>query len=554
MEVVLMERRRFAATVICGASLLCICVLLLGGVPAQPAEATRSGAASIPEDVRANGAYIEHSIAASQPATTTTRLYLPFVASAPLPPGTEIGLDGDISITPYVEDQPEESRPVAYTVLLDVSGSMMWHFEGVGLYAPDGRYYQCESKRFGSLYPFIGDTEYEECGDLAAWPDYTERRIYSVREVVRSIVATMSADDRMRIIAFSSDIRGTSADWFDASGTLPGGENVENHIIEIGQCDGLYKTCGETAGPLALDQARAWITNADGQYPFEEDESGNPLPTEPLRPVVIYITDGTPNMLLDGSRSPGNPACAGLDPLSMNHSVCQLGYSAQGETLPLTSMQEIAQEMKDAMQARGEDDFVLYVLGIGRVDLGGLDRVASGGVGTLFLSRSGEEAQAIVTDIQNDIVSGACMVEMQEEVRRVASANEPENREVLVDPRPEDVARYGDDIYGYVTITESTTETISLPIHHNDADQLVVELEQANVLAPGEYTLEAWIYYNASGETGDTRLYNRLYDHSTGQKVESLTFTVEPGAGSHVRLPDMHLDLPDTDIWDTLCS
>jgi len=107
-----MERRRFAATVICGASLLSICVLLLGGVPAQPAEATRSGAASIPEDVQANGAYLEHSIAASQPATTTTRLYLPFVASAPPPP--EIGLDGDISITPYVEDQPEETRPVAY--------------------------------------------------------------------------------------------------------------------------------------------------------------------------------------------------------------------------------------------------------------------------------------------------------------------------------------------------------------------------------------------------------------------------------------------------------
>jgi hypothetical protein len=552
MEVVLMERRRFAATVICGASLLCICVLLLGGVPAQPAEATRSGAASISEDVRASEAHIEHSIATSQPATTTIQLYLPLVASAPLPPGSEIGLDGDVYITPYVEDQPEESRPVAYTVLLDVSGSMMWHFEGVGLYAPDGRYYQCESKRFDWLYPFIGDTEYEECGDLAAWPDYTERRIYGVREAVRSITTRMSADDRMRIIAFSSDIRGASADWFDASGTLPSGENVESHIIEIGQCDGLYRTCGETAGPLALDQARAWIMNADSQFPFEEDEFGNPLPTKPLRPVVLYITDGVANMLLDGSRSPGNPACAGLA-TTFNTAFCQIGESSEGETLPITSMQQIAQEMKDAMQARGEDDFVLYVLGIGRPDMTGLDRVASGGVDTLFLSRSGEEAQAIVTDIQNDIVSGACMVEMQEEVRRVAPANEPENRAFLVNPRPEDVSRYGDDIYGYVTITGSTTETISLPIHHNDADQLVVELEQANVLAPGEYTLDAWIYYNASGETDDTRLYDRLYDRSTGRKVDSVTFTVEPGAGLHVRLPDIYLDLSDDVIWGTMC-
>ncbi len=547
-----MERRRFAATVICGASLLCICVLLLGGVPAQPAEATRSGAANIPEDVQASAPYTEHSIAASQPVTTTVSLYLPLVASAPLPPGAEVGLDGDIFITPYIEDQPEESRPVAYTVLLDVSGSMMWNSDGVGLYEPDGRYYQCEMRSLDLDLPFIGDTEYEACGDLAAWPDSTQRRIYGAREAVRSIAATMSADDRMRIIAFSSDIRGTSADWFDASGTLPGGEAVETHIIEIGQCDGLYRTCGQTAGPVALEQARAWISNADSQFPFEEDEFGNPLPTKPLRPVVVYITDSVANILLDGSRSPGNPACAGFDTI-FNIAFCQIGESSEGETLPISSMQQIAQEMKDAMQARGEDDFVLYVLGIGRLDLAGMDRVASGGVDTLFRARSMEEAQAMVTDIQNDIVSGACIVEMQEAVRRVAPANEPENRAFLVNPRPEDVARYGDDIYGYVTITGSTTETIALPIHHNDADQLVVELEQANVLAPGEYTLDAWIYYNASGEADDTRLYDRLYDRSTGSKVDSVTFTVEPGAASHVRLPDIYLDLPDDVIWGTMC-
>jgi hypothetical protein len=142
---------------------------------------------------------------------------------------------------------------------------------------------------------------------------------------------------------------------------------------------------------------------------------------------------------------------------------------------------------------------------------------------------------------------------MQEAVRRVAPANEPENRAFLVNPRPEDVARYGDDIYGYVTITSSTTETISLPIHHNDADQLVVELEQANILVPGEYMLDAWIYYNASGKPDDTRLYDRLYDRSTGSKVDSVTFTVEPGAGGHVRLPDIHLDLSDDVVWGTMC-
>jgi hypothetical protein len=442
---------------------------------------------------------------------------------------------------------------VAYTVLLDVSGSMMWNFDGVGLYEPDGNYYLCDKNLFDTPFPFIGHTEYKVCGDLAAWPEYIQRRIYGAREAVRSIATQMNADDRMRIIAFSSDIRGTSADWFDASGMLPSGESVEIHILEIGQCDGLYETCGQTAGPLALDQARAWIMNADSQFPFEEDEFGNPLPTKPLRPVVIYITDGTPNILLDGSSSPGNPACAGLDPLLMNRSVCQLGYSAQGEPLPLTAMQEIAQETKDAMQARGEDDFVLYVVGIGILDLAGLDRVASGGVDTLFRARDSDEAQAMVRDIQNEVSAGACIVEMKEEVRRVAPANVPENREFLVNPRPEDVARYGDDIYGYVTITGSTTETISLPIHHNDADQLVVELEQANVLAPGEYTLDAWIYYNASGEADDTRLYDRLYDYSTGENAESLTFTVTPDAGRHVRLPDIHLDLSRDVVWGTMC-
>jgi hypothetical protein len=468
-----------------------------------------------------------------------------------LPPDSKFGLDGAVSITPYIEDQPEEYRPAAYTIMLDVSGSMMWNFDGVGLFRPLDRYFQCEAKRLDADYPYIGDhPDYTQCGGSAYWPDYTQRRIYEAREAVRSIANQMNDDERMRVIAFSSGVKDVSDEWFDNTGELSNGENVENHIIEIGQCGALYRSCGGTAGPDAMDRAKSLIT--DGSFPFEEDEFGNELSDKPLRPVVIYMTDGVANQMRGGGGSPGNPACSGLSN-KVNTAFCQIGESSDGRTLPISSMQEITQEMKDAMDSRGEDDFILYVLAMGRLDLTGLDRVASGGVDTLFAARSADEVQALLGRIKNEVSAGVCTVELKEDVRRVTSSNQPENREFLVNPRPEDVAVYGDDIYGYVTITGDTINPIYLPIHHNDNGQLVVELEQEEGLVPGEYTMSAWAWYNASGETDDTRLYDRLYDHSQGKKVESISFTVTPMLGSHFRLPDINLDLRD-DVVLGMCQ
>jgi hypothetical protein len=365
----------------------------------------------------------------------------------------------------------------------------------------------------------------------------------------------MNDDERMRIIAFSSGVKDVSAEWFDNTGELSNGENVENHIIEIGQCGALYKSCGGTAGPVAMDRAKSLITDSDGAFPFEEDEFGNELTHKPLRPVVIYMTDGVANRMREsegGGGSKGNPACNGLSN-KVNTAFCQIGEDSDGNTLPISSMQEITQEMKDAMESRGEDDFILYVLAMGRLDLTGLDRVASGGVDTLFAARSADEVQALLGRIKNEVSAGACAVELKEGVRRVTSSNQPENREFLVNPRPDDVAIYGDDIYGYVTITGNTIDPIYLPIHHNDNGQLVVELEQEDGLVPGEYTMDAWVWYNASGEEGDTRLYDRLYDYSTGKKVESISFVVTPMLGSHFRLPDLHLDLRD-DVILGMCQ
>jgi hypothetical protein len=429
---------------------------------------------------------------------------------------------------------------------------MMWNFDGVGLFRPENRYFQCEAKRLDSPYPYIGDhPDYTQCSGAASWPDYTERRIYEAREAVRSIANQMNDDERMRVIAFSSEVKDVSAEWFDNSGELSNGENVENHIIEIGQCGALYRSCGGTAGPIAMDRAKELITSGD--FPFEEDEFGGALLDKPLRPVVIYMTDGVANkMRYTGDSSDGNPACSTLSN-TINTAFCQIGEDSSGRTLPISSMQEITREMKDAMESRGEDDFILYVLAMGRLDLTGLDRVASGGVDTLFAARSADEVQALLSEIKNEVSAGVCTVEMKEDARRVTASNQPENRRALVNPRAEDEAIYGDDIYGYVTITGNNIDPIYLPIHHNDEGRLVVEMEQENGLVPGEYTMDAWAWYNASGETGDTRLYDRLYDLNTGQKVESISFTITPMLGSHFRLPDIRLDLRD-DIVLGMCQ
>jgi hypothetical protein len=462
-----------------------------------------------------------------------------------LPPDSKFGLDGDVHITPYIEDQPEEYRPAAYTIMLDVSGSMMWNFDGVGLFSIDNRYYQCEAKRLDSDYTYIGDTKYRQCSSKAAWPTQDQRRVAVAREAIRSIAMQMNDDERMRIIAFSSNpaIKATSSEWFDNTGQLSDGSDLENHILTVGQCGSLFKSCGGTSGPDAMDKAKELITAGD--FPFEEDEFGNVLNDKPLRPVVLYMTDGVANKMRGTGETSWNPACQHIGN-KINTAFCQIGENSDGETLPISSMQEITQEMKDAMEARGEDNFILYVLAMGRLDLTGLDRVASGGVDTLFAAREAADVQLLLERIKNEVSAGVCTVELKEDVRRVTSSNRPSEWALdTLNISAEDRALYGDDIYGYVTITGNNIDPIRLPIHHNDDGVLVVEREQELGLVPGEYAMSAKLWYNASGESDGTQFYDRMYDHSTGQKVETIPFTVTPMLGSHFRLPDIHMDLRD---------
>jgi hypothetical protein len=208
--------------------------------------------------------------------------------------------------------------------------------------------------------------------------------------------------------------------------------------------------------------------------------------------------------------------------------------------------------MQIEMDNMGQHDFVLYVLAMGRLDISGLDRVASGGSDTLFAASSPSETYALLQRIRNEVSEGVCVVERKPETNRIAPAEIAENREYWVssDLTAEDIAAHGDDIHGYAHIRSSTNGTdIKLPVHHDsETGELVLALEPENGLVPGMYTLEIYIYYNAGGVENGTRLYDRIYDESSGQKVSTISFEVTPVLGDRVRIQDLHLDLRDSYI------
>lgn len=477
-----------------------------------------------------------------------------------LPPDRKFGLDANVYISPYIEDQPESYKPAAYTVMLDVSGSMNWDFRGFGYYEPFGETFQCESFNPNIPYRYVEYVFGSSCTSTsppAHWNELPSRRIYVAREALVQIAENMNDDERMRIIAFSSGIRDVSDEWFSNEDI----DVLRSHIRVVGQPGGPnrppnYRGGGGTAGPDALIKARALITNDssdsdafNASFPVEGPDS--PRAGSELRRVLVYITDGVANRMPGNEGSPSGPWCNGVDN-KVNITACQIGVLEDGTRLPITEMQYQSQMMQIEMDNMGQHDFVLYVLAMGRLDISGLDRVASGGSDTLFAASSPSETYALLQRIRNEVSEGVCVVERKPETNRIAPAEIAENREYWVssDLTAEDIAAHGDDIHGYAHIRSSTNGTdIKLPVHHDsETGELVLALEPENGLVPGMYTLEIYIYYNAGGVENGTRLYDRIYDESSGQKVSTISFEVTPVLGDRVRIQDLHLDLRDSYI------
>ncbi|NJK81470.1 MAG: hypothetical protein HC914_16930 [Chloroflexaceae bacterium] len=122
------------------------------------------------------------------------------------------------SVAP-LHSQSATADTIAYTVVLDVSGSMSWDFNGLGTWlygsGANGNDYQCETFNPDINLPYAQDVGLNCAGGpTAPWRIVEERRIYAARMALLDLVSLLRPDDRIRLITFSSDIEASSAQWY----------------------------------------------------------------------------------------------------------------------------------------------------------------------------------------------------------------------------------------------------------------------------------------------------------------------------------------------------
>src|SRR5205085_2113582 len=142
-------------------------------------------------------------------------------------------------------------------IVQDVSGSMVWNFDGVG--TKNGQNLQCGATNNTNV-------QRAQCPDDSyAYQVKSQRRIYVAKQAITRLVNMMKVnrtdglpDDQMRIIAFSDTTVYDSHTWTSDQQTL------KNNVLAAGSQHGdPYKTDGGTGSATALEKAAQAIASAD---------------------------------------------------------------------------------------------------------------------------------------------------------------------------------------------------------------------------------------------------------------------------------------------------
>src|SRR5262249_21452422 len=119
--------------------------------------------------------------------------------STPAVVSSTLGSVGSVFVKPQWGLR-QDVRPIAYEIIMDVSGSMSWNFEGQGTI--NGNTVQCESTTANPNSVDCG------AGSDSPWKTVSERRIYVLKQALAKqggFIDNMKQNDMMRVIAFSTD-------------------------------------------------------------------------------------------------------------------------------------------------------------------------------------------------------------------------------------------------------------------------------------------------------------------------------------------------------------
>lgn len=415
-----------------------------------------------------------------------------------------VGLTGDVLVQPRWATTVDQ--PISYEIILDVSGSMSWDFNGYGTVG--GEDYQCESPD----NPNPLDLPYNsECmgGENSAWKVVEERRIYVAKQAIINLIGQMEQDDLMRVIAFSSGnpvLGDANAKAYPEDGWSSDPSALEEAVLAAGNWgQGLYNTTGATSSPQAFQLGRAVLDEAP-----EQTADGRPYEKR-----VIFITDGVANVFLSGQMNDARDICPELTPNeALNTPRCHIGTTSNGISRPITAMIEQA----DLMEIENPG-MSIYAIALAQFDSTGLNEVVSVPE-MLYRASNANVVEPIIDSI--NVREQGCVPASGDPIDRVSE-------EAVVD----DPTAFGlpdSDTFGYVTLHDSDGERLPgaqgrLSIRHDPTTgALRFSLPAEQGLAPGTYQLEAFVAYKGPDSTD--RRYNWLSNTTDSTGQERLTFTV----------------------------
>jgi hypothetical protein len=514
---------------ILGFMILSACLLVVGRTAATPG--TGSPAAEpTPQPVQYLAAVMNDArIGQTTPTPTDTP-----------PVSATVGISGAVYLNPrWVETQTGAPQPVQYLILMDVTGSMSWDFNGYGTYdgSNTGPGYESPIGIKGDVQCDSPDNPNplnlpytDRClgGVNSAWKNISERRMYVAKQALANLIDRMNLTDSMQIIAFSTAMAGNaeaSNAWSSDKQTLI------NAITTLGSYQNdPYKTLGSASNVIALQKACDLLAMTPGVAPNGQ----------PYKQVVIMLTDSVANVFLNGFTNTARDICANLSEQQALRTAdpCQIGVTADGTLRPISAMIDVANSLKAE-----HPNVALYVLGLAHVDQTGLSQVAS--APSLFYSViQPAQIDAILNDIQSQNGSAVCTPAGGNQwVDSIDPAHLPD---LSIFPN------LSDTVVGYTYIYQvnSVTPLVTLPIQRDPASSKISFLlpppdqDHPNAgIAPGTYEMMAYVGYKGNDQI--PRQYDYFNNPSSLNPASRIMFTITSSglSGPIIPIDPLFLDL-----------
>jgi hypothetical protein len=486
-----------------------------------------------------------HAQVAAGTATPQPAQFLPFTAKearlGQVAAGARVGLTAAVYVNPRWAVM-QATQPIQYLVLLDVTGSMSWDFNGYGTY--DGSntspVYTVPNTVRGDVQCDSPDNPNplnlpytDRCigGVNSAWKNQAERRVYTAKQALVRMVNQLGADDSMRIVGFSTAVTGTA----QASGAWTSDKNtLITSLLNFGAYNNdPYKTTGGASNAIAMQRARELLTAAPATAPNGQ----------PYRQVIVMLTDSVANVFLDGTLNTARDICANLTFVEALRTAdpCQIGATANGKLRPISAMVDIANSIKS-----DHPNIEIHVVGLAQVAATGLVNVASDP--SFYYTASQPPLLGPVLDqIQARYNSAACTV--------AGGVQWIDTVDATHLPDPVAFPGLSNTVVGFTYIynINSATPSFTLPIQRDQATNRISFLlpppdtaQPDAGIAPGNYEMEAYAAYK--GDDQVSRAYGYFVNQSSLTQRKRIAFAVTPSGslgspGQVIPLDPLFLDL-----------